>query len=219
MPRPPESTTRTVAQQVGYAVIRLLARLFGVGLFRLRCFGRQHVPKTGAVLVCSNHQSFFDPILVGLTCDRRLNSLARESLFRVPVLRWWIQFLDAIPIDRDGLGMAGLRESLRRLRRGEMVLIFPEGTRSVDGSVAELQSGFCLLARRGEVTLLPVGIDGAYDAWPRTAICPRLATIRICVGEPIRPEHTREISNEQLVSELQVRIRDCHARARKSRLG
>src|SRR6185369_4246968 len=95
--------------------------------------------------------------------------------------------LDAIPIDRDGLGLAGLKETLKRLKRGEMVLIFPEGTRTPDGQVAPLKPGFCAIARRANVPLVPVAIDGAFDAWPRFSPVPRPATIHVEFGPPIEP--------------------------------
>ena len=80
------------------------------------------------MLVVSNHQSHLDPILVGLACDRRLNYVARDTLFGFAPFRWLIYSLDAIPIDREGIGLGGLKESIRRLRAGEMLLVFPEGT-------------------------------------------------------------------------------------------
>lgn len=186
-------------------------------LFSIRCKGRHNMPREGAVLICSNHQSFFDPILVGLTFNRRLNYLARQSLFRFAPFRWLIQFLDAIPIDRDGLGLSGLRESLCRLKRGEIVLIFPEGTRTPNGSVLPLHPGFCALARRGKVTLLPVGLDGAYDAWPRSAKFPVGSSIHICVGQPLTPAEIGELDDQSLMNEVEQRIRRCHAQARSGR--
>jgi 1-acyl-sn-glycerol-3-phosphate acyltransferase len=209
--------SRTLFQRVGYDALRLLCRVYGVVLFGLRCRGRQRIPQSGPVLVCANHQSFLDPVLVGLTCNRRLNYLARASLFRHATLRWLIQFLDAIPIEREGMGLGGLRESLRRIRSGEMVLIFPEGTRTISGEVAHLESGFCMLARRGDPTLLPVGIDGAFDAWPKGRRLPRLARIHLCVGQPITADWIRQASDAQLVAELEARIRQCHAHARRGR--
>jgi len=209
---------RPFKKQIGYDALRVFARLIGVLLFQIRCRGRQHMPPRGAVLICSNHQSVLDPVLVGLAFDRRLNYLARDSLFRFTPLRWLIQYLDAIPIDREGLGLAGLRESLRRIKRGEIVLIFPEGTRTPDGSVHALHSGFCALARRGNVTLLPVGIDGAFDAWPRSAIVPHPTPIHVCVGEPLSPEQIRSLDDEHLVRQVEQRLRACHALARQGRL-
>jgi 1-acyl-sn-glycerol-3-phosphate acyltransferase len=208
---------RSFLQRVGYDALRVFCRLVAVILFRIRCEGRHKMPDEGAVLICANHQSFFDPVLIGLTFNRRLNYLARQSLFRFAPFRWLIQFLDAIPIDRDGLGLSGLRESLRRLKRGEIVLIFPEGTRTPDGSVRPLQPGFCALARRGKAVLLPVGLDGAYDAWPRSAKLPRRSSIHICVGEPLGQTQIRDLDDDSLVRELERRIRRCHERARAGR--
>ena len=213
MSKSPDNLRRTRLQRLGYDLFRIVARLIGVVVFRLRCEGRPHYPTQGGGLVCSNHQSFLDPVLVGLTCDRRLNYLARASLFDAQPLRSLIQFLDAIPIDRDGLGLAGLKETLRRLRQGEFVLIFPEGTRTGDGNVRPLKPGFCAVARRGRVPLIPVGIAGAFEAWPRKEKLPRPAPIRVVIGQPIKPEEFETWTDNQLVAELEQRIRDCHARA------
>jgi 1-acyl-sn-glycerol-3-phosphate acyltransferase len=143
--------------------------------------------------------------------------LGRKSLFRFTPVRLFLSFLDAIPLDRDGLGLAGLRESIRRIKNGEGVLLFPEGTRTHDGSVLPLQPGFCVLARRGNVTMLPVGIDGAFDAWPRTAKLPTASRIHVCIGEPLSPDEIRELDDESLVAEVERRIRDCHQQAKVGR--
>ena len=104
---------RTVAQRVVYSIFRQSARLAGITVFGLQCYGRHHIPRAGGVLVCSNHQSVMDPVLVGLACNRRLNYLARRTLFSAPGFGALIRFLDAIPIDRDGMGISGLKETLR----------------------------------------------------------------------------------------------------------
>ncbi len=209
---------RSLFKRSGYSFLRVLSRLSVVLAFRIRCHKRERVPTEGGALVCSNHQSFFDPVLVGVGFNRRLNYIARKTLFRFGPFRWAIEFLDAIPIDRDGFGLAGIKETLRRLKRGEMVLIFPEGTRTNDGEVSRLKPGFVALARRGKVPLLPVGMDGAYDAWPRKLLLPRLAKIHVWIGEPITPEMITDLSDEELVQELERRIRECHSLARSARL-
>lgn len=208
---------RSLARRLFYDFLRLLCRIAGVVVFQFRCHGRQHEPREGPVLVCSNHQSFLDPVAIGMVFHRRLNYLARKSLFRGGPFRWLIEVLDAIPIEREGLGMAGLKESLRRLQHGEMVLIFPEGTRTPDGAVRPLKPGFCVLARRTNACLLPVAIDGAYDAWPRTSRFPRPGAICVCIGEPIAAEFVRRAGERQLVEEVERCIRQCHARARAAR--
>ena len=209
--------SRPLSKRLGYDAIHTLCRLVGVLGFGVRVFDRDNAPRDGAALVCANHQSFFDPVLVGLALDVRLNYLARKNLFEVPGLKQLIEFLDAIPIDRDGPGLAGLRETMKRLKRGEQVLIFPEGTRTRDGEVAALKSGFITLARRTKVPLVPIGIDGAYQAWPRTQRLPSISQIVLVVGETLTTEQVAALDDAALIDELETRIRDCHAQARRYR--
>ena len=195
----------------------MLVRCAGVWLFGLRVAGRENWPASGGALVCSNHQSHFDPPLVGLTCPRRMHFLARETLFRVPVLTQVLRYFDTIPIDREGVGLSGIKETLRRLKAGELVLIFPEGTRTHDGEVAPLKPGFIALARRSRVPLVPVGIDGAYQAWPRTNKFPGLSRIAVVIGPPIAPDEFADLPDDDLLAELEQRILNCHALARELR--
>jgi 1-acyl-sn-glycerol-3-phosphate acyltransferase len=203
----------------GYNAIRVFCRLAGVAAFGLRVFGRQHAPRGGAALICANHQSHFDPLIVGLAIDVRINTLARRTLFDVPLLKQMIEYLDAIPIERDGMALSGIKITLQRLKQNEPVLLFPEGTRSRDGEVAPLKPGFVTLARRAAVPLVPVGFDGAYQAWPRTRNFPWFSRIVVVIGPPITPAEFRDWSAERLVEELERRIRACHAEARRRRLG
>lgn len=209
---------RSLGKRIGYYWLRALSQLGGVFLFRVQCIDRDLIPDAGGLLVCSNHQSFFDPVLVGIWFTRRMNYLARKTLFKFPPFRWLIEFLDAIPIDRDGFGLEGIKETLRRLKRGEIVLIFPEGTRTSDGRCRKLKPGFVALARRGKTPILPIGIDGAYDSWPRKARLPTPTKVCVCVGELISMEQMKGMSDDELVAELQIRIEDCHQRARRLRL-
>lgn len=209
---------RSFPQLLGYDTLRVLARLVAVMFFRLRVVGREHWPAEGGGLVCSNHQSYFDPPLVGLTCDRRMNYLARDSLLRIPGLKQLILFLDAIPIDREGGGLGGLKETLKRLKAGELVLIFPEGTRTHDGEVAPFKPGFIAVARRSRVPLVPVALDGAFQAWPRTSWFPRLTRLAVAIGPPIPPDEVAELTDEDLLAELEQRILTCHTEARELRL-
>jgi 1-acyl-sn-glycerol-3-phosphate acyltransferase len=211
------TSSRPLPKRLWYGFLHVACRLLAVVAFRVRVEGREHVPAYGGAMVLSNHQSHFDPVLIGLACDRRLNYLARETLFGFAPFRWLIRSLDAIPIDREGLGLTGLKETLRRLKQGEMVLIFPEGTRTHDGEVAALKPGFSALAKRTAVPLVPVAIEGAFDAWPRRWMLPGLATIHIRFGEPIPPEVIQAYGERELVAEVERRIRACHALARRQR--
>ncbi len=208
---------RSLPKRLWYDFLRVFFRAFGVAVCQTRVFGRQHIPVDGGVLVVSNHQSHLDPILVGLACNRRLNFVARDTLFGFAPFRWLINSLDAIPIDREGTGLGGLKESLRRLKAGEMLLIFPEGTRTRDGEVGQLKPGFLALARRAKVPLMPVGLDGSFDSWPRRNVLPQPAVIHIRVGEPLGLEKMSRLSDEELLTEVDRRIRECHRQARHGR--
>ena len=187
---------RSSAQPFVYSLLRIFARLIAVTFYRLRCEGRENWPATGGGLVCSNHQSFFDPPLVGMTCQRQMSYLTRDTLFKVPVLSQVMTFIGTIPIDREGSGLSGLKETLKRLRAGELVLIFPEGTRTHDGELLPLKPGFCAVARRSRVPLIPVGMDGAYQAWPRTALLPQVGRLAVVIGRPISPTEVEGMTDE-----------------------
>ncbi|MCL6501843.1 MAG: 1-acyl-sn-glycerol-3-phosphate acyltransferase [Pirellulales bacterium] len=204
---------RSLPKRLWYGFLHIVCRLLGVVAYGIRVRGRHHVPASGGALLLSNHQSHYDPVLIGLACDRRLNYVARSTLFRFGPFRWLIHSLDAIPIEREGLGLAGLKETLRRLKRGELVLLFPEGTRTRDGRVGTLKPGFSALAHRAQVPLVPVAIDGAFEAWPRTRPWPWVARIEIQFGEPLLPQQALGLNDRELVAEMERRIRACHAAA------
>ena len=209
---------RSMPNRAWQTWLKFTCRLAAVYGMKVRVFGRERVPRTGGGLVLSNHQSHFDPVLVGLACERRLNYVARTTLFRSRVFRWMVAALDAIPIDRERGGVTGLKETLKRIKRGEMVLLFPEGTRTPDGEVHEIKPGFCAIARRAKVPLIPVAIDGAFDAWPRERRLPRTSVVHIHWGEPIAPHMIEQLDDRQLVAEVQRRVNACHTAARQSRL-
>jgi 1-acyl-sn-glycerol-3-phosphate acyltransferase len=209
--------SRSLPDRAWQASVKFIARLTAVGLFQIRCHGRELVPSTGGGLMLANHQSNLDPILIGACSDRRLNYLARKSLFRFAPLRWLMNSFDAFPIDREGNGLGGIKETLKRLKRGELVLMFPEGTRTPDGEVRAMKPGFTVLAKRAGVPLVPVALDGAFDAWPRQRRLPRRAMIHVQFGEPIDPQCVESMTDEQLTREIERRIRQCHAQARRGR--
>jgi 1-acyl-sn-glycerol-3-phosphate acyltransferase len=206
---------RSLRSRLGYQFLRWMIYWTGVFFYGLRYFGVKNIPKAGPVLVVSNHQSHFDPPLVGTGSRRRMNYVARETLFRFSPLAWLIRSLDAIPIDRDGLGLNGIKESLRRLKRGEMVLIFPEGTRTRDGEIAPFRPGFTALAARSQAAILPVAIEGAFAAWPRTQKLPGRGTIHVLYGEPISPAEVAAFDERELAAEVERRVRQCLADLRK----
>ena len=172
------------------------------------------LPERGGGLILSTHQSVLDPVLIGMICNRRLNYLARKTLFRKKLFAAAIRHLDAIEIDREGGGIEGLKESLKRLRRGELVLMFPEGTRTEDGEVQSVKPGFISLARRSRVPIIPIAIVGAWEALPRGTKFPLSRPIKIVVGKPITPLDVEPLDDEGLRVLLQSRLEECHDRGK-----
>jgi 1-acyl-sn-glycerol-3-phosphate acyltransferase len=168
--------------------------------------GVEKVPLSGPTLLVSNHQSHFDPPLLGGPIRRRCWYFARKSLFKLPPVALLFSSLGGIPVDVKGSPVAGVKESLRQLRKGRALVMFPEGTRTWDGSLGPFRPGFTLLARRAEATIVPAAIQGAYEAWPRWRPFPRWGIIHVMYLDPIRPEDYRGWSDEELVAEVRRRI-------------
>lgn len=192
-----------------YRFTQSVLRLWGRLWFGLRTKGMEHLPQTGPVVLICNHQSHLDPAMIGGFTNRPLSIMARESLFR----GWFgglIHSYDAIPVDRDGGGIRGLRETLGRLRHNAAVLVFPEGTRSPDGRLQKMKPGFLALVRRGKAALVPMGIDGAFDAMPRGVVIPRPRRIAIVYGEAIAPEEVASMDDEALLDLASRQVANCH---------
>jgi 1-acyl-sn-glycerol-3-phosphate acyltransferase len=154
-------------------------------LFRSRFFNAERVPSTGPVILASNHASFIDPPLVGAGLYRAVNYLARESLFRFPVVGWLLRRWQAVPVDRDGGGAAGLKAILDRLRAGGVILLFPEGTRTRDGKLQSARSGIGLAVIKSKAPVIPVRVFGTFEAFGRHRRFPILHPIAVKYGPPI----------------------------------
>jgi 1-acyl-sn-glycerol-3-phosphate acyltransferase len=171
---------------IWWDICRLLTTIVVHVCFGLRVVGRERIPRTGPLLYVSNHQSFLDPIINGAAIhDRPFRPFARETLFR-GVFGTLIRSLGALPVVGGGGDKAVMRAALSELEAGRCVLVYPEGTRTPDGGLAPFKSGIALLLRRSNATIVPIGIEGAFDAWPRHASRPRWRRrIESEVGEPI----------------------------------
>lgn len=196
----------------GYRICRCIAQLGFITLFRGRAFGVQHVPRRGGVLLVSNHQSFLDPVLATLAVPRECQYLARDSLFHNPVLRRVIEFFNTLPVRRGTADLRAIREIVRRLARGNVVLVFPEGTRTTDGQIGPMRGGVALMARKARVPLVPTLIQGAFEAWPRSAKWPRPRSVLVAYDQPLYPHRHPELSDEQAAQIVRQRILSLKAR-------
>ena len=203
----PQSPSHSVAQQLRnwlqrlwYAALQVVAQPLFVCTLGVRVYHRDRLPREGGVLAVSNHQSYLDPVLSALGMGRPFHPMARASLFRFGPLRWLIRSLYAFPVRRGRADLGAVREALRRLRGGAVVLVFPEGTRTADGSIGRLEGGPVVLARRAGVPILPMVIDGAFEAWPRRRRLPRPHRVRVACGRPVRVDEAAERDPEAFMA-------------------
>lgn len=192
-----------------------LMQVFSCFWLRYRAAGMERLPPGGALLLI-NHQSHLDPLMVGLPLDRPVSFLARDSLFRVPVVGWMLRNTYVIPINRNAASTSSLREAIRRVEHGFLVGIFPEGTRSVDGAVGELKPGFLALMRRANVPVHPVGIAGALQAFPRGSCWIRPARVRVVFGEAFDPNLLQQFGRDreaELLAYVRERLLECQVAA------
>jgi 1-acyl-sn-glycerol-3-phosphate acyltransferase len=159
--------------------------------FRWKVFTPEHVPKTGPVILASNHSSFLDPMLVGAGLHREINYLARENLFRFPVLGWILHRWQAVPVNREGGGAKGLKAILDRLLAGGAIILFPEGTRSADGNLQPARSGVGLTVIKSTAPVVPVRVFGTFQAYSRHMRLPRPCRVSVKYGEPMLFERLR----------------------------
>jgi len=190
----------------GYAICRLTSQLLFTFVFRGRVFGTQRVPRQGGVLLVSNHQSFFDPVLATFAIPRECNYMARDTLFAIRWLRPIMEYLNAFPVKRGTADIGAIKETLRRLKAGKVVLAFPEGTRTKDGSIGPMRPGVVLLARKARVPIVPTLILGAFESWPRTAKLPRPHAILVAYSAPVYPHEHSQWSDEDCVATVRDEI-------------
>lgn len=206
-------------QAAWYWLARLGCRMFCAIVFRYRARGRENIPADGAFILASNHQSFLDPVFLGVAVNRPLTYVARDTLFRFRLFALLIRSVNAIPIGRNKADIAGMRAIIARLQQDEAVCLYPEGTRTHDGRIIPVKPGFGLLCRRSKAAVVPALIDGAFECWPRQRKLFSPGAVMVWYGPPLRPEQIRTMTNEQLADHLTRTLRqmqhDCRLRQGK----
>lgn len=167
---------------IGYHLARLIGRAF----FGLRILHRERMINEGPVILASNHQSYLDPPLVGISSDRAIYFLARKTLLDVPILGGVLPKLNVIPVDQEGTDRSALKTLIRILKAGEGTLVFPEGARTQDGNLQPALPGIGLVIAKTQAPVVPIRIFGSREALPRGGSRLRFHPITVVIGEPIR---------------------------------
>jgi 1-acyl-sn-glycerol-3-phosphate acyltransferase len=166
---------------LGYHFSRLVGRLF----FHFRVVHRERMIQKGPAILAMNHQSYLDPPLAGITCDRAIYFLTRRTLLAAPLLGWLLPKLNVIPVNQEGVDRSAIKALIRLLKAGNGVLVFPEGSRTLDGKLQPAEAGLGLVIAKTLAPVVPMRIFGAHGALPRGSGGLRFVPITIVIGEPI----------------------------------
>jgi 1-acyl-sn-glycerol-3-phosphate acyltransferase len=171
----------TIVYNIFYNLAKLLARM----IFSMRVIHPERMVESGPLLIAVNHSSFFDPPLAGICSRRGVYYLARKTLLKWPFFGPLFPAMNVIPVERDGNDMSALREVIKKVKDGNAVLLFPEGTRSLDGQLQPARAGIGLVIAKTSAPVLPMRIFGAYEAFPKNARRFQPSRITVVIGEPI----------------------------------
>lgn len=190
-----------------YQIVKPLAVFLMRTWFGLRVKGVEHIPSSGPALIVSNHQSILDPPLIGGAVRRQIYFLAKAELFQIPLFGRLLRALHARPVRREGSDPGTLRTAALLLKQGKALLVFPEGTRSLDGRLGEGKPGVGMLAVRSRAPVVPAYVSGTFEALPKGAAWPRRSQVSVSFGPALhfkapigsgRKEIYREAAEEMM---------------------
>lgn len=183
-----------------YPLAKTLVSAIFYPFYRIQVIGKENFPKEGGVLLCTNHIDNLDPPVVGITCPRTVNFMAKEELFEAPILKNLLPSLQAFPVKRGMSDRQAMRKALSVLKDGEVVGLFPEGTRSKDGELQKGLAGAGFFALRGNAVVMPCAIIGPYKPFKR---------LKVVYGKPIdmAPYRERKASAEEVTEVIMGEIK------------
>jgi 1-acyl-sn-glycerol-3-phosphate acyltransferase len=184
-------------------LLRVAVKLF----FGLRAQGISRIPKEGGFIIASNHPTYLDPLFIGCACPRRVSFIAKRPIFFMPLLRSLLWLDECIPVSKGAGDIVALRECVRRLKGGDAIVIFPEGTRSDHGRMRPFTQGAVLIALLSGCPIIPCAIVNAYQAWQMDAPLPRPHWgVEVRFGEPIYVPQKLDGSKEEMLQEVTTNL-------------
>lgn len=172
---------------------------------RVECLGLENIPRGKGVILASNHQGNADiPILLA-NLPVTFHFIVKKELFSVPIFGWYLKKAEYLPVDRGNAASAftTLKQALKVLKKGEAITIFPEGTRSRDGKLGTFKRGSMMLAFQSKTPVVPIAINGSFQAQKRGSLLFYPQKIKVSVGKPIEFPETKEMNREEQEVELE----------------
>jgi len=181
--------------------------VFCILFFRLRFEGLDNVPRKGPVVLVSNHQSFLDPLFCGVGLKRQIHFMARDTLFTNRFFGAILSSVKAVPVKRGQADLSAIRKIIAALKAGGSACLFPEGTRTPDGRIADFKPGFGLLCRKSNASIVPVLIDGAFERWPKGKRVFSPGPVTVCYGKAIACKKLFDTDDKALAATLTDTLR------------
>ncbi len=179
--------------------------------FRGRIYGAENIPQTGSLVVVSNHASNYDPPLVSYCVRRPVAYMAKEELFKIPILKQVIELYGAYPVSRGSADRSAIRAALKYLDEGWAVGVFLQGTRTPDGRITDPKRGAALIAAKAKAPLLPVCLWGTQEIEQKGAVTPRSVPVTLRIGELIdAPSSTDKEELEAITKQCAATINALH---------
>ncbi len=173
---------------MAYFIVRNFLKLFFKIVMGFKVYGVENVPKKGGFILAGNHVSHLDPPALASASPRVLHFMARDTLFNNRVLGWIIGSCNSFPVRRGEADLGAIKEAVRRLKNGKVLLIFPEGTRSQSGEIQAAQPGIGYLSLMAGVPILPAYVRGTDEAMPKGARSIKRVRVSVCFGNIVEPQ-------------------------------
>lgn len=175
-----------------YKIARLFFAIIAKTLFRFVSYGRENMPEKSGILIATNHKSYLDPVIIGIGARRPVRYLARKTLFRNPIFARLISSVGAIPIQRDGFSREGMENAISIIKSGQVLALFPEGTRSPTEELLEGKPGVGMVALKSKAVIIPGFIKGSDKVLPRGAKLLGRGQISIKFGPAVNVDDLRQ---------------------------
>lgn len=193
-----------------FRMAQTFSRIMFTSLWDMKVYGAETFPRSGGVLVVSNHQSFLDPVILGVAIPRSISYMAKSELFDVhPAFTWLISSLGGFPVRQTGSAAGAIKETIDRLQEGRALNIYPEGARTQTGEIQPFEKGTALVVRKAKVPVVPVAIHGSFESFPPGTSFPKRHPIRVMFGPPMT--HLHELKGDEITRVMQDRVTGLYA--------
>jgi 1-acyl-sn-glycerol-3-phosphate acyltransferase len=191
-----------------YRFFQPLAIILFKIFFLIRVKGKRNIPKKGGVIIASNHLSFLDPIALGAVSSRILSFWARDDLFHPPIFAWLMKKLNAYPLKRGKADLKTVKNAINRLKKGNALIIFPEGRRSRDGNIQKGETGCIWLSEKANVPIVPARIYGTGKAMPVNSWFIKPYPIKVIFGRAFKSNSLEKLHLKEKTNYLMERIKE-----------